>query len=141
MTLDEARAELEAWGATCAEIGNYSQAATGEEYVVIVSGGMKDEGERCPCFCRSEADAVRLWRDAINAYANGKSGTLYWRAAPEMHSTVMRVDNYDELSPDIQQWFGKETFWVVYSRLLISDKPQIQPQALPLQPASPAKSK
>ena len=66
--LDEARAELES-RFIVALVGNNYWAATGESYVVVVSGGIKEE--YCPvvCWCSSEDHAVRLWRDAVNEYA------------------------------------------------------------------------
>ena len=114
MTLDEARAELES-RFIVADVGNNYWAATGEPYVVIVSGGIKEEGCPVVCLCSSEAHAIRLWRDAVNEYAKEKSGVLYWRTPPQLE----------------RRKIARDFFYVVYSRLLISDKPQIQPQVLP----------
>ena len=119
--LEEASAELES-RFIVALVGNNYQAATGEPYVVIVSGGVKEEGCPVVCWCSSEDHAIRLWRDAINEYAKEKSGVLYWRTPPQLD----------------RRKIARDYFYVVYSRLLISDKPQIQPQLLPPEPPTRA---
>lgn len=105
MTLDEAIKLVES-RFIVGPAGNYSEAPTGEPYVTIVGGGIKEEGELFPCYFLSEAFAIQFWLDAVNKYSEGKSGTLYWRVKPEM--------------------MGRKKVWLIYSRLLISDKPQIQ---------------
>ena len=134
MTLDEACAELKSCF-TVAPVGNYNQAATGEPYVTFVSGGIKEEGCPVVCWCSSEDHAIRLWRDAVHKYARqvhahfpdpySAAGCifkrpiiLYWRWPPQIERRKL----------------ARDFFYVVYSRLLISDKPQIQPQLLPPEP-------
>jgi hypothetical protein len=106
MTLDEATAQIES--RLPAQMGTPSyRSQTGETYTIIVSGGVKDEGQAFPALCATEEIAVRLWLEAMNAYLEGKEGTLYWRERPQLAS-------------DEDQFSGR---YVVYSRLLVSDKP------------------
>ena len=88
---------------------------TGEEYTVIVSGGSKPECRRPPVLCLTEELAVKFWLDAFNEFARDKCGTVYWRTRPQLDSwQIKQVGLPDEFV---------ETVYVVYSRLLISDKP------------------
>jgi hypothetical protein len=84
-----------------------SLAETGEEYIVIASGGIKEQGKCFPALCNTVEGAVRLWLSTALEYAKGKEGTIYWRHLPMVDAI--------EHNGDI--WFA------VYSRLLISDKP------------------
>ncbi len=116
MMLDEARADLEARFPPHPDIGNNRLAATGEPYVIITNCGLKQEGASCPAHV-SEEFAVNGWFHSVNHYAMPKFGfPLYWRVPPQ----IERDDKGG---------------WRVYSRLLISDKPQIQPQTLPREAA------
>lgn len=70
---------------------------TGEPYIVLQGGGYN-----------SSAESARMAaQKAFDKYAEGKSGTLYWRVVPEigMH---------------------RNGYYVYYLRLLISEKPPIQ---------------
>lgn len=112
MTLDEARAEIEEKFPPHPEIGNYYQAATGEPYVVMTNCGPKREGDIVHAHV-SEEFAVDGWFNAMKEYAADKrSFQLYWRVPPEIER-------------------DKNGGWRIYSRLLISDMPQIQPQVMP----------
>lgn len=88
---------------------------TGEKYVVIVSGGLKAEGVRCPILCSTEELAIKFWLDAFNEYTTDKAGTIYWRVRPELGSWKIRQADIEGIPDDL--------VYVVYSRLLISDKP------------------
>jgi hypothetical protein len=114
MTLEEARAKLEA-RFKIGPIGNGPIAPTGERYVEIRGGGSPREGEPCPVLCSSEQMAIKQWLLAVEEYAAGKSGTLYWRIVPELGD-----------QEDGSGWqHGPADVWKlysVYSRLLISDK-------------------
>jgi hypothetical protein len=127
MTLDEARRELECRFAVHPEIGNNALSATGEEFIVILSGGMKEEGDPLPIICSSPEIAIRMWLDAVLKYAESKHGTLYWRIPPELESVTYVSENYSQLPEDTRDAWAKHTYWVVYSRFLISDKPQVRP--------------
>lgn len=79
-----------------------SRSVTGEPYVTVVSGGIKEEGMDYPLVCSSEEAAIRHFKDAINAYAADKKGAIYWRQRP--------------FPKNIKGYF------TVYSRVLISDR-------------------
>ena len=130
MTLDEARLQIETWFKLGPQ-GNYAQAPTGESYVEVLSGGVKDEGEHIPLLCSSPELAVELWRKAMFAYAGppDKGKTLYWRIPPEMNGQwIMRIDASLEVarSKEMRRMLSRRMY-VVYSRVLVSDKPRIQP--------------
>ena len=106
MTLDEAVAEIEGkfrcvQGLRCAFSPTY------EEYTTICSGGRKIEGKPTQLY-RSENEAVDKWLATFKAHYWLRSGTLYWRAGPEMHE-----------SPDKR----RKAKWTVFSRVLITEKP------------------
>lgn len=119
MMLDEALARIDRKQVDGLSMA-YSQ--TGETYTVIVSGGVKPEGERHPILCSFESEAVKHWLAAFNEYAKDKAGTVYWRVRPEMNSWVV----YEE--GDTRREFGDRVY-VVYARLLISDKPVLPKDA------------
>jgi hypothetical protein len=135
MKLEDARADIER-RFTMGPQGNYRYAATGEEYVQVSTGGLQKEGRRGPGYYSTPAGAVRAWRDAVLKYAKLcdsqiSSKTLYWRNPPEL-------DSQDYISVEGSTSNDKAyreactiTLWRVYSRLLISDKPQIQPALYP----------
>lgn len=87
--------------------GICSTSPTGEHYVVLESSGPRDIGiRRLPAnACPSRQDAVDSYLNALQALADAKSGTAYWRRHPEVEPF----------------YHG----WTVYSRILISDKPEI----------------
>jgi hypothetical protein len=58
------------------------------------------------------AGCIRAARDAFDAYAEGKSGTLYYRVMPELAGK--------------SEYYGP---WAFYMRLLISDKPVVKADA------------
>lgn len=73
---------------------NRPTSVTGEAYQEIVTRGAPDE-----------ATAIEAGHNAFRAYAEGKSGSLYWRIEPEI---AQRQDG-----------------WATYMRCLISDQPPI----------------
>lgn len=77
---------------------------TGDPYVCICSGGLKLEGERIVRF-PTFTEATDSWLNALEEYKRGKTGILYWRTRPE----------HDQNAEG----------WAIYSRLVISDKPEI----------------
>jgi len=103
------------------------KAPTGEHYVTICSGGVKAEGEFPLAYCLDQQTAIRLWRDAIMAYAADKRGTLYWREEPMIEPDDLDFNSLPEgMSPTHPVLFQRPfRFFIVYSRLLISDKPPI----------------
>jgi hypothetical protein len=131
MTLEELRADIEARLPVHPECGNYYQTATGEPYIEVVIGGEKAEGQQSHAWATSEQSAVRLLHEALVRYVDGKTGTLYWRIPPE--TDCMQFRSLDD--EHFKSW-GPSSLWLGYARLLVSDKPQIQPQALPVERAA-----
>lgn len=89
-------------------------AQTGDEYVEIGAKG----------FCSTEENAVLCWEAAIREFAEGRTGKIYWRIEPEMKEMTLYEDAswfIDGASPNYQP----VTVFSVYSRLMISDKPEI----------------
>lgn len=133
MRLDEARAEVEACFEVWPDLGNYHQAPTGEPYIQIVSGGSVEEAERLPVLCATPEIAVRLWLRAMVDYAGGRRGqTLYWRFHPELNDIdclAVGPDGSSNLDREMRAMMTRK-YYTVYSRLLVSDKPRIQPAAL-----------
>lgn len=85
---------------------------TGDEYVTICSSGLKqavggcDGGVTDEFAHISEEDAIQAWLISVQAYyAADKRGTIYWRIRPEVGN--------------------KKSLWSVYSRFVISGKPEI----------------
>jgi hypothetical protein len=105
MTLDEAVAYIES-KFECVDGRRMHRCETGDEYVQIVSGGIKEEGQAAPLF-QDEEQAIGAWLDAVMAYAADKQGKLYWRIRPEVN-TFASMPGSRNLT--------------VYSRLVISDK-------------------
>lgn len=120
MTLVDVRGEIERRFAAHPEVGNYNQSPTGEPYVVI---GHQSRG--CPevagtieegAVGENVVDEEFAYLDAMSAfneYADGRCGTLYWRVHPRL------------------EWNEAHNRCRIYSRLLISDKPQIQSAQIP----------
>lgn len=131
MTLDEARRAFESRFTVWPEIGNYALAPTGEPYVAVCSGGIKPEAELTPAVGLTEESALKLLIAAWNEYADGKSGTLYWRILPEIGSLayfgegVFAADAVGRTDQERKDFY-RHVFWKAYSRLLISNKPVIQ---------------
>ena len=121
MTLDEALRDITK-RITCVEWDADENrdahiAPTGEPYIELCSGGVKNEGDdRAPCLCARKEIAVSSWRLALLDYEAKKPGILYWRVMPEMDEVVIsgRKD-----VPDT-------TYYFVYSRLLISTRSVIR---------------
>jgi hypothetical protein len=105
------------------EVGDNAHAPTGEPYVIIVCGGLKEEGADCPAFATTPQRAIEMWAEAIARHAQpfhrNASARLYWRTRPALDSELY-------LPVGITDPAGGLTLWQVYSRLLISDKPIIQ---------------
>jgi hypothetical protein len=132
MTLDDARASFED-GFRLGPRGNYSHAPTGEPYVTVCAGAIKAEGELSPCMCSSPELAIKLWLQTAREYAPPSDRkTLYWRELPVLDEGYMlRVapDGSSELDASLRRASTIKVY-AVYSRFLVSDKPQIQPAML-----------
>lgn len=108
MTLAKAVAEFER-GRVVVEGLPTSRCQTGEEYVTICSGGPKAEGESSVGMA-TEQEAIDRWLAHVKAYAEGKTGAIYWRSQPDLEMYQSRKG-------------PKE--WRVYSRFIITDKPAL----------------
>lgn len=95
----------------------YSQ--TGEEYIVLVSGGVKAECHILPLICLTEELAVKYWLDSFNEYQKDKPGIIYWRTCPEVGTWMVHDKS------DTRREFGYQVY-TIYSRFLISDKPVLR---------------
>lgn len=120
LTLDEAVAEVEA-RFKIGPKGFARLAPTGEEYVELISGGIKKEGERSLILADTPELAIRYWLNAVWDYAglhgpDQERKTLYWRILPEMDELLVR-------HPETPK--EEFSYWRIYSRLLITDKPPI----------------
>lgn len=114
--------------------GNYYFAATGEEYIELCSAGYKNEGDSIPAWFSTPDMAIEFWKRAVIEYAasvDGEAKTLYWRVPPELGEWAgISLDAADITEPSIRDACTRKLY-TVYSRLLISSKPQIQPAMLP----------
>lgn len=106
LTLDAARRIVEAPFRVKKGFG-YSLCETGERYIALCAGGIKPEGSPFQEYFASEAEAVKVWLRSALIYAQGKSGTLYWREMPIAEARYSSET--------------KQTGWQVYSRLIITD--------------------
>jgi len=112
----ELRAEVEAMFRPHPQVGNHAHAATGEEYVEIVSGW------KHLARCGSLEDAIMIWRWRLGHYINGLPSNayhissptvLYWRCTPEIGREK------------VQDGVLTKDVWGIYSRLLISNAPEL----------------
>lgn len=85
---------------------------TGEEYVTLVAGGIKQQGAEFPCWFASGDDALAGWLASFEEYARGKSGALYWRSRLEISCEASDADDGN-------------LRWQAFSRLVITDKPEV----------------
>lgn len=99
----------------------WSLAVTGEPFVAIVPGGIKEEGALFPLFATSAEIAVASWLEAALRYADGKGSTLYWRERPQQ-------EDQDYLPADLPESWNERRdhfrlkLYMVYSRFLVTDK-------------------
>ncbi len=94
---------------------------TGDPYVVLTSGGIKLEGKAInqDALASTEKEACRLFIREFNKFAEGKTGTLYWRNKP--HSAVISSDLSGAVSP-FDDGVGR---FYIRARFLISNKPSL----------------
>lgn len=104
---------------------------TGEEYVAVVSGGIKPEGDRFPVYCSTPEQAVLLWMLAFVGYSatRPQKGKLYWREKPTVEGEVLVSGNVPGNWPKDKDGFPMglaHKFYTVYSRLVISDREEVE---------------
>ena len=83
MNLNDAVVKFEALFSRVATVWEMHDA----DFVECMSGGIKAEGGKTPCWCADEDTAVRLWFDAACQYAcvaAARGKTLLWRYRPEV---------------------------------------------------------
>lgn len=90
--------------------------ATGDDFVVICSGGEKANSGRWPALCASPEIAAELWADALIRYAEGRTGKIYWRFRPTVES--FQITHADRR----QTHRVAEPRYTVFSRLFIAEK-------------------
>ena len=128
-TAEEASAEIEKCCRVFPEIGNTSKAPTGEPYVTLVAGGVKDEGEGWPVLYATPHGAIAAWFEAALKYVS-LGDVLYWRERPIVEccfylpSTAAGEFLYKGKDPRPRRALVLELY-SVYSRLLVSDSPII----------------
>lgn len=129
--MDKARAVLSRAGEWDGDPCVFRYSPTGEEFVSLTTGGIKEEGEHIAIIARSRDAAERVLLFELADYAKDKAdgATIYWRCYPEFNSDVFYevdtwsaapIQNMPRLSP-VEVWFG-------YCRILISDKPVLSHQ-------------
>ena len=91
---------------------------TMEPYVTLAMGGIKQEGDKFPCWTLTRGALTLGYLDAVREYARGKAGALYWRAYPTI---IERREGDTDIDGRLVQ-----PGWQIWSRLLISDKPAQQ---------------
>ena len=105
--VEMAEARFEPWP----NIGETRCAPTGEPYVTLCSGGIKEEGAVVPMMCGCASEAYLEWIAAFAEYGRGKSGRLFWRQKPFLDTDT------------------QEKWCLVRARLLISNKEPIEAAA------------
>ena len=101
-----------------------ARAPTGERYVSVTSGGLKDEGEAMPGWFATEALAIDAWLRSAWKYAEDRGGhDLYWRERPVYQEAEYIAINQAALMGD-PRFRDAITLRLgcVYSRLLVSKK-------------------
>lgn len=108
-----------------------AKAVTGEPYVTLCSGGVKDEGALFPAWYPTPEQARKAYRKAFIEYGiSGVSDSnryatpnrLYWRTPPEMYQRTV----YEVVPLRHGTRLEEVTLYSVWSRLLISSKPRME---------------
>jgi hypothetical protein len=138
MTLDEAVKAIED-RFVCLDGPADTFAPTGEQYLAVCSGGLKHEGGSVPALCTTPEIAIALWlrevktlgeriaeEESVTTIASAENPLgqrqthlrLYWRIRPELGDDLIRINPDTEFARD-------ERVYLVYSRLLITAKPEV----------------
>lgn len=127
MTLDEAVAEFEKDFDVVEFNPDTSRpgfAVTGEPYHQVVCGGVMAEGECGGVWCATESMATRFWFQAARDYAAAvnvsQKARLYWRVRPE--PGIREMPN-----PLAKHGVPAEKIYSVYSRFLVTSRPEMEP--------------
>src|SRR5262249_37008810 len=98
------------------EDGDCAVAPTGETYEEIISGvRVERQGRPQWLYASTPELAIKAWRSAIDEYAHGKFGTIFWRIRPEIDGTKFRR----EVGAPVVLGYH-------CTRPLISDKPGVE---------------
>ena len=112
-----AEAEIEAYMTRNFPVGDGTscyRSVTGESYVVLAAGQIKEQGESVRVFTSDIDKAVDVFKEGFDKYVEGKAGTLYWRRMPEV-----RINTYPNAAG------GTDEYYYISARFLISDKPRM----------------
>lgn len=88
---------------------DWSRAPTGDSYVIITNGGVKEEGDPFSVWDGTVEEAVAAWFDHATSFAAGKGSTLYWRERPQIEEMVRRGRPPQDGGP-----------WAIYSRFWVA---------------------
>ena len=133
MTLEEAIEAFEKDFTVSSEVGwpnddnvlgrlDMSRAPTGEPYVCVVSGGIKEQGKSFPAHYTSEALAAEAWLTSAWEYAERRGGkTLYWRDRPRwIEGEFVALDQASAMNDPDAAAPPVLKIGHVYSRMLVS---------------------
>lgn len=135
-----AMAELEAYMTqrfpASPAIGKMHCASTGDPYVVLSCGGVKQQGEPHGVFTTHVADAIEIFKAEFDKFSADQRGTLYWRRKPEVVAS-----HYPDRFVG-----GYNSYYCVNARFVISDKPVLSPApvvvlAAPIPSATPRRNR
>lgn len=102
--------------------------AAGTPYVVICSGGLKEEGAQTPALYSTPEHAVNAWETALRMNSNSVAGmpTMAWQCAEQRSIRLSwRVRPEIDCRELVELREGAEVistqkWWTVYSRLSIA---------------------
>lgn len=105
---------------------------TGDAYESLTSSGVKPEGKPFSKYYSTPQEAWGAYAAQLARYKQGRSGTLYWRKRP-CCDDVGYVWTYISTGKDTWDVVAKRLpglQFVVYSRLVISDGPEVYPDLI-----------
>ncbi len=138
MTLDEAIVAVASEYKIIDEIGfddnddlgrrDMSRAPTGEKYLTICSGGVREQGESSRAFFTSDEDAISAWLCAVwdeaERVGKGEKLALYWREKPAINrAEFVAIDQVALMNDPEQRSNITLSLCYVGSRMLIAKDP------------------
>ncbi len=120
----------EDWSGDLGSVELNSTAPTGEPYITITQGGEKPEGESSPFICTSPEAAISRWSLEVMGHIQRapKGARLYWRSKPDcIEFSILRdvrgLADARRRGFKVKAQDFDQSFYSIWSRLLISDKP------------------